>query len=239
MRVKVKGPYLTLSAGLVLAVVILILNIHATKLAKTTNSGYSAGIPSAPASTPATAPGTTPATAPGASTPPASPTSAPSTPAVSVPGGTYAGYTDGGTASIAIAIHKGVAIAYLCSGKIESWLHGTASASPFTLTGTHNGTLTATLTGTRLHGTVSAGGRTYLFTIKAVHPPSGLYRAAAEVRNAKIVAGWIKIGSYTIGMLDNGTKEVLAPPLPPSLKVPIDGGTLTAVPIDGDSGSGF
>jgi len=236
MRVKVKGPYLTLSAGLVLAIVILILNLHATKIAKASSSSSGAGTPTAPASTP---PATTPATAPGGSTPPASPTSAPTAPVVSVPAGTYAGYTDGGGASIAIAIHKGVAIAYLCSGKIESWLQGTASASPFTLTGTHSGTLTATLTGTKLHGTVSAGGKTFLFTIKAVHPPSGLYRAAAEVRNARVVAGWIKIGSYTIGMLDDGTKEVLAPPLPQNLVVQIDGGSLTAAPIDGESGSGF
>jgi hypothetical protein len=236
MRVKVKSPYLTLGAGLVLAIVILILNMHATKIAKKSNTAYNAGTPTAPAVSP---PATTPATAPGGSTPPASPTSGATAPAVAVPAGTYAGYTDGGTASIAIAIHKGVAIAYLCSGKIESWLQGTATLSPFTMTGTHNGRLTATLTGTKLHGTVTAAGKTFLFTIKAVHPPSGLYRAAAEVRNARVVAGWIKIGSYTIGMLDNGTTEVLAPNLPPSLIVPIDGGSLTAVPIDGESGSGF
>lgn len=235
---KVKGPYLTLLAGLVLAIVMLILNTHATKIAK------ASGSPSPVAATAGTP--TTPSTsAPPATAPPASPTAAPTSTAPTaaapaVPSGTYAGYTDGNAASIAIAVHQGVAIAYFCSGKIESWLQGNASASPFTMTGTHTGTLTATLTGGKLTGKVTAAGRTFLFTIKEVKAPSGLYRAAAKIRNAQVVGGWIVLDNGSqIGMIDNGGKETLAPPLPANHRVTIDGGTLSAGPIDGTSGTGF
>jgi hypothetical protein len=40
----------------------------------------------------------------------------------------YAGEVKGGGASVAISIHRGQAIAYVCNGSvIEAWLKGTAA----------------------------------------------------------------------------------------------------------------
>jgi hypothetical protein len=81
-------------------------------------------------------------------------------------------------------------------------------------------------------------------TEKVNVPPSGLWRSAEQVRNAKVVAGWIVIkeGSqtYQVGMIDNGGVESTAQPLNLTTHTsPGPGGTLTAVPVDGDTGTGF
>jgi hypothetical protein len=225
-----KGPIATLLSGLLFAAIIVLLNLNAAKPA------------AGPYGAPSPAGGTAGPPAPAASSPAASPTSNATAPTVNtVTKATYAGHTDGKTASIAISIHNGVAIAYLCSGKIESWLQGTAKDGKLALTGTHSGTLTGTFDASGAHGTAVASGKTFTFTAAVVHAPSGLWRSAATVRNAKVVAGWIVLpdGSQ-IGMVDVGGVETQAPPLDAdSHSATVSGTTITASPIDGESGSGF
>src|SRR5262245_8442110 len=130
---KGKSPIITLIVGLVFAAVVVVANLDA---AKGSGGGkgnpYGAGAvgdvkPSSHTSTPAN---------PSTSPPPAAPATSP--PAAPIARATYAGYTTGSGISIAIAIHDGVAVAYLCSGTIESWLQGRAEVNgTLKLTGTH------------------------------------------------------------------------------------------------------
>lgn len=230
---KGKSPILTLIAGVIIAAALVGANVGAATPASKGNPYGSGALGDVKPSTRTSAPSepSTPQPSTGATAPAVAPISR----------ATFAGYTTGGAASIAIAIHDGVAIAYLCSGKIESWLQGKANADgTLSLTGTHHGTLTATYTANGATGQVVASGKTFGFRIKIVHAPSGLWRASAEVRQAKVVGGWIVLGKYQIGMVDVGGQESQAPPLDlNTFTAPVDGTTLTAGPIDGASGTGM
>jgi len=69
----------------------------------------------------------------------------------------------------------------------EAWLQGTATDGKLTLTGP-NGSLNGTYANGRASGDVKAGKKSWHFTAAAVKPPSGLYRSAANVRNAQAQA---------------------------------------------------
>lgn len=226
---KGKGPIGTLLAGIVLAAILIIANRNAAvHAAGPANSQVPIGATVAPS---VTSPSTTPTVV--ASTA----TSAPP----DVTKAAYAGHTDGRTASVAISIHNGVAIAYLCSGKIESWLQGTATGGKLALTGTHHGTLTGSFTATGATGRAVAGGTTFTFTVDAVHKPSGLWRSTSTVRKATVDAGWIVLpdGSQ-VGMVDTGGVETTAPQLDPTTHTAtVAGATLSPTPIDGETGDGF
>ena len=110
----------------------------------------------------------------------------------------YAGEVRGGGASVAISIHGGQAIAYVCNGSvIEAWLKGTAAAGQLIMTGNHRAQLRATYNFKRAVGHVVADGIRYTFSAPAVYKPSGLYRSIAIVRGAKIKAGWIVLPDGT------------------------------------------
>jgi hypothetical protein len=138
----------------------------------------SAPATSAPADKPADKPADEPADAPAA---------APAT---------YAGKVTGGAATIAISVKGDKAIAYLCDGnRTEAWLQGSARNGELVLRGAGNARLTGTYDETSAEGNVNASGRRFTFAVRAVKPPSGLYRASANVANAQIVEGWIVDGN--------------------------------------------
>ncbi|GIG08114.1 hypothetical protein ACFQZ4_12030 [Catellatospora coxensis] len=224
---KRNGPIITLLAGLALAAVLITVNLSLTKGGGEPDpAGLGAAVASA---------------APAASTPP-SPTvaasasaAAPDAPAEKV-NATWAGTVDGGGATIAIAVTDGVAVAYLCDGKkAEVWLQGTAADGKLALTGKKGATLTGTFGGGKATGTVTANGRKWTFTVKAVAKPSGLYRATATVRNAKVVGGWIVLpdGSQ-VGVVTVDDVPQPAPAIDPATgAVTVDGAALTAAPVTG------
>jgi hypothetical protein len=224
---KGKGPIGTLLAGAILAAVLFLANTNAVVHAAAAPTGKlqsNAASPTAGSPAPVGTPSATSSTAP-----------------FEVSKAAFAGHTNGRTASIAISIHNGIAIAYLCSGTIESWLQGTASGGVLDLRGTHRGTLTGTFTATGATGKAVTGGQTFTFTVKAVHKPSGLWRAVTTVRNAKVVAGWIVLpdGSQ-VGMVDTDGTETRAPNLDiTTLTATVDGATLAPTAIDGETGEGF
>jgi len=229
---KIKTPYLTLLVGAALGVVLLVASMLAT--------------PKAPASPIAAA---TPAPASSASAPssPASPTPT-ATVVANVPArANYAGEVNGGGASVAISIHHGQAIAYVCNGSvIEAWLKGTAVNGHLTMTGKGHARLSATYRTKRAVGHVVAHGVRYTFSAPAVHKPSGLYRAIAVVRGAKIKAGWIVLPDGTqVGSLEPDANAA-APSAKPAPALDVTTGTaqdgdtvLVATPVSGVTGSGF
>ena len=229
---KIKTPYITLLTGAALGAVLLVASMLAT--------------PKAPASPVAAA---TPAPAAASAAQPSPASATPTATAVAnVPArANYAGEVNGGGASVAISIHHGQAIAYVCNGSvIEAWLKGTAVGGHLTMTGKGRARLSATYRSKRAVGHVTAHGIRYTFSAPAVHKPSGLYRAIAIVRGAKIKAGWIVLPDGTqVGSLESNADAAApsatrAPRLDVATGTAQDGGTvLVATPISGVTGSGF
>jgi serine/threonine protein kinase, bacterial len=232
-----KGPLITLVGGAALAGVLITLSVHAT------SGGGQRATPAA---------GTVAATAPPTPTAGRSPSpsaaakaatqviASASAPAVASRA-TYAGSTTGGAASIAIVVRDGTAIAYVCDGsRVEAWLRGTATGGRLNLTGTHNSRLTGTYGKGVATGEVTVGAKHWTFRVRAVYAPSGLYRATAQVRSAKIEAGWIVIGSRQVGIVTVNGAPGSASTLDTSTRTAqANGGTVTATAVDGTTGSGF
>jgi len=229
---KIKTPYITLLTGAALGAVLLVASMLAT--------------PKAPASPVAAA---TPAPAAASAAQPSPASATPTATAVAnVPArANYAGEVNGGGASVAISIHHGQAIAYVCNGSvIEAWLKGTAVNGHLTMTGKGHARLSATYRTKRAVGHVIAHGVRYTFSAPAVHKPSGLYQAIAVVRGAKIKAGWIVLPDGTqVGSLEPNADATApsakrAPMLDVTTGTAHDGNTvLVATPISGVTGSGF
>ncbi|MFD0285568.1 hypothetical protein [Streptomyces lutosisoli] len=219
---KRPGPLLTLLAGLLLGVFMLSLN--ATTGTKSASS-YREESPSPKASA-SPAPSSSPTTT--------APSPSPSKSAF--PNADYAGRTDDDSSAVAVSLRDGKAIAYFCDGRDkESWLKGNVKDDgTMKLTGKNGAELNGTLKdGKSIRGTVDLGGQRYGFTADKAVRPSGLYRATATVRGAKIDGGWIVLpGGKQVGILDRDGKPSAAPEIDPETgAVTIDGQTLTARPV--------
>ena len=253
---KIKTPIITLLVGVALAVVLLISSMSAV-------SGKKAALAAASASAAAAAPAVTTSTA--ASTAAASGAqSASATGSASAaasasasgsfvipPHANYDGEVQGNLGAVALVVHDTFAVAYFCNGStIEAWFSGTPDNGKLNLTGKGAASAGATLTANyalgHARGTVVIKGVSYVFSIIAVHKPSGLFQSIANVRGATIKAGWIVLADGTeVGSLnpdENAANAVsqAAPKLDLStLTANDDGTTITATPIDGETGSGF
>ncbi|MER5461155.1 hypothetical protein ABT010_10790 [Streptomyces sp. NPDC002668] len=216
---KPSGPLFTLLAGLLLGIFMLSLNATTGTKAKS-SSDAATPTPTAPASTPATS-----------TTPPAAPSPTP-TPA---PDSDYAGRTADDTAAVSVSVRDGKAIGYFCDGRSqESWLKGDVEDDgSMRLTGTNGARLDGVLHAGKIDGTVEIRDRTWKFTAARAVRPSGLYRATAEVRGAKIDGGWIVLpDGRQVGILNRDGKPVAAPRIDPaSGAVVVDGTRLTARPV--------
>ena len=240
-------PLITLLTGAALGVVLLVANMLATPSGKPVSySAAAAAATSAPASA-------TSAPAVATESPPASP--APSSPAAPSPTtvttspvkATYAGRVGGGGGSVAVSIHNGQAIAYVCNGStVEAWFKGTAVNGVLIMTGKNNSHFSAIYDFGKVTGDVLAHGTDYSFSLPVVNKPSGLYRATAVVRGAMIKAGWIVLSDGTqVGSVE----PVANSPAPSAFEAPeldVATGTardgnivLHAVAVDGVTGSGF
>jgi serine/threonine-protein kinase len=213
---RYKGPILTLAAGLVVAAVLMVMNLNVTRDRDTRTAAAEGPATSAPAAEPTPAPTTEP-------------------PAPPAPPATYAGKVNGGRATIAIATKEGQAIAYLCDGKsIEAWLQGTATNGELLLTGADNASLTGVFDNGKAEGTIAAEGKSWEFAVPVVEPPSGLYRATANVRNAQFVGGWIYVSGEVVGLGTlGGTVTPVPPPDPATGTVLVDGVPVPVNPVDG------
>jgi hypothetical protein len=145
---------------------------------------------------------------------------------------TWAGSVRGGRASIAIAVKDGAAIGYVCDGnRVEAWFQGTAVDERLALTG-EEGRISGSFDAKRAKGTVNVGRYTYTFDVAAVRKPSGLYRATAEVRNARVRGGWIVVDGQQVGILEVNGEPQSAPPLElPAGSVTVNGERVEATPL--------
>ena len=230
-----RGPLITLGAGVVVAGVIagLTVNAAADQHRAVNNAAIIPAITAGTSAPPTSAapPVSKPPTEDLAESPPPDRTRA-----------TFAGHVDDGGGTLAISLRDGVAIAYICDGKrVEAWLKGTAANGKLTMTGKGGATIDGTFDSRRARGEVTTKGRTDTFSIAVAKKPSGLYRAAARVRNAEVVGSWIVLpdGSQVGVMTDDGV-----PGPAPALDVTgrattVDGTRVTASTIDVDTGEGF
>jgi hypothetical protein len=235
-------PLITLLTGAALGVVLLIASMLSTP--SKAGTGYGA------AATPA------PASSVPAQTSPASATATPSqaSPSATAPAvvtapvkADYAGRVQGDGASVAISIHNGQAIAYVCNGSaIEAWYKGTAVNGVLIMTGKNNAHLSAIYDFGKATGDLLAHNTDYKFRVGVVHKPSGLYQATAVVRGATVKAGWIVLpGGIKVGSLESDVNSAApsatqAPDLDVATGTAQDGGVvLHAIPVSGVTGSGF
>jgi hypothetical protein len=246
---KIPTPVITLIVGLALAASLLASSVSAVSGEKTAQARASA---SAAADTSAATAGTAPPTA-GASAAASSPAPSPSTSGtaqgfVIPPHANYVGQVQGNLGSVAIVVHDTFAVAYFCNGKTqEAWFKGTPHNGNLSMTGKKNATLTANYALGHARGTVTVDGIAHVFSIIAVHKPSGLFQSIAVVRGATVKAGWIVLpdGTTQVGSLEPDSTSATpsaqaAPKLDLSTLKAQDGDTtLTATPIDGETGSGF
>lgn len=239
---KIATPVITLIVGLALAASLLFSDMVAVSNRKAAAATAS----TAGASTAATAAASTGASA-ATHSPPASP-SATASGFVIPPHANYDGEVQGNLGAIAIVVHDTFAIAYFCNGSTqEAWFKGTPHDGKLSMVGagTSSGaTLVANYALGHARGTVTVDGISHVFSIIAVHKPSGLFQSIAVVRGATIKAGWIVLANGTeVGsMMPNDTSPTsqAAPKLDPStLTAQYDGTTITATAIDAETGSGL
>jgi serine/threonine-protein kinase len=228
-----RGPLLTLAGGVVVAALLVGVNVMAE--AKDRPARKAAIITTTTTQTAPETPG-----AAGGGLPPTEGVA--SSVAADRTRATFVGHVDNDAGTLAISLRDGVAIAYICDGdKVEAWLKGTAAAGRLSLSGKNGAAITATFDAVRARGRVSVIGATNTFSIGLAKKPSGLYRTAAKVRNAKVVGSWIVLpDGRQVGVLTEGAKIGPAPALDVAGRTAtVDGTAVTASTIDVDTGEGF
>jgi hypothetical protein len=165
----------------------------------------------------------------------------------------YVSQVKGGGAAVAISVHAGKAVAYVCNGHaVAAWLRGTAKAGKLELTGKNGARLDVSYRTGKATGSIMADGTKYNFSAPLVrrgssgHRPPGLYEATATVHGVKIKAGWVVLpGGGQVGSVEYFADSDVTP----TAQAPVlnlttgtakyDGVTLVASLISGITGSGF
>jgi hypothetical protein len=248
---KIKTPVITLLVGVALAVVLLIASMSAVSAKKSALAAASAS--AAASAAPAGSSGSAPSSAAASGSASASAVASASASAsgfVIPPHANYDGEVQGNKGAVALVVHDTFAIAYFCNGStIEAWFSGKPDNGKLNLTGkgaSAGSTLTANYALGHARGTVTVNGVGYVFSIIAVHKPSGLFQSIASVRGATIKAGWIvladgtEVGSLNPDVNAAGSVSGAAPKLDLSnLTADDNGTTITATPIDAETGTGL
>jgi hypothetical protein len=149
----------------------------------------------------------------------------------------YAGRVKNDGGLIAISVRNGKVVAYYCDGKIETWFQGKAEQEEVTLDGVGaaagKATVTAVLAAGKATGEIDLGKRRLEFSASTAKKPSGLYRASAIIRGARLKSGWIVLADGTqTGFTSLGDKQVPTPTLTPGTDPTIDGTRVDAKDAD-------
>lgn len=224
---KGPGPFYTLGAGVVIAVA---LGVASAQAAPTVQQTEAVAAPAAEATSQAV--------------PEAS--AAPEPAATAEAGGVkaaeaadptpkkadYAGVVQGNGGLVALSIRNGKAIAYFCDGRNEVWLKGTAEHGTVVLEGKKS-LITAALGGGKAQGRLEFRGARWRFVAPVAKKPSGLYRASAVVRGARIDGGWIVLADgRQVGMVNFAGSSESAPAIDPGAPVTIYGTRLVPQEVD-------
>ena len=149
----------------------------------------------------------------------------------------YTGRSSGNEVALAIATEGRKAVAYVCNGQtIEAWLQGSVNGNQVTLAGKNGTSLTASLSGLALFGTVTpAAGMSLPFSAELSPRPAGVYQARITVNGLATRIGWTVLPDGTqLGVAVAGQARHPAPPLNLGTNsFTLDGGSFKAAPVAG------
>jgi hypothetical protein len=213
---KVSGPLVTLGAVAALGIGILLVNVSREPEPTTPGKPVAESVTT-------TNPSTTDQV-PTPSTPPPAPFPAKADYVGEIP-------TSNGVITLEITVHGNKAVAYACDGNtVEVWLAGSAENGIVNLASKDN---TSRLEGNTVVGTLWIGKQKWGFTTAAVQPPAGLYvYTEGGARSSWIIDA---NGAVTgVQRQPNGSTSP-APPLYADGTAVINGRTVTATRVEGDS----
>jgi hypothetical protein len=149
----------------------------------------------------------------------------------------YTGRSSGNEVTVAVDTQGDKAVAYVCNGKhIEAWLQGSVRGSQVTLTGNKGASLSGSLSGLDMFGTVTPlRGQAFPFAAELSPHPAGVYQARIEVNGLATRIGWAVLPDGTqLGVAAEGAAKLPAPPLDLSDGgFTIDGASFTAALVAG------
>jgi hypothetical protein len=149
----------------------------------------------------------------------------------------YTGTSSGNQVTLAVDTDGDKAAAYICNGKtIEAWLQGSVHGNQVSLAGNKGASLTGSLSGLDMFGTVTAGaGLSFPFSAELSPRPAGVYQARIAVNGLATRIGWAVLPDGTqLGVAVAGTTKYPAPPLDLSNNsFTLDGASFTAAPVAG------
>jgi hypothetical protein len=150
----------------------------------------------------------------------------------------YTGRSSGNQVALAVVTQGGQATGYVCNGRtIEAWLQGTVKGNQVSLAGKNGASLSGSLSGLAMFGTVSAGaGLSFPFSAALSPHPAGIFQARIAVNGLATRIGWAVLPDGTqFGVSVAGNAKTPAPPLNPSSGgFTLDGTSFTAAPVAGN-----
>ena len=151
----------------------------------------------------------------------------------------YAGRSSGNEVALAVDTDGGKATAYVCNGKtIEAWLQGSVKGNQVTLSGKNGASLTGTMSGLAMFGTVTPkAGVSFPFSAGLAPRPAGVFQARIAVGRLATRIGWVVLPDGTqLGVAVSGTTLSPAPALDlGDNSFVLDGTSFTAEPVDGNA----
>ena len=151
----------------------------------------------------------------------------------------YAGRSSDNEVTLAVTTRGARATGYVCNGKtVSAWLQGSVSGNRVTLAGKNGASLSGSVSGLAMFGTVTPGaGQTFPFSAELSPRPAGLYRANIVFHGLATVVGWAVLPDGTQqGVVVTGTTKQPAPMLDLSNGVFTLGGVnFTAAPVAGNA----
>jgi hypothetical protein len=150
----------------------------------------------------------------------------------------YPGRSSGNQVTLAVETDGGKAAAYLCNGRtIEAWLQGSVNGNQISLAGNKGASLTGSLSGLDMFGTVTANaGVSFPFSAQLSPHPAGVYQARIAVNGLATRIGWAVLPDGTqVGLAVAGATRYPAPPLDlANGSFTLGGGSFKATPVAGN-----
>jgi hypothetical protein len=150
----------------------------------------------------------------------------------------YTGRSSGNQVTLAVQTQGDKAVAYICNGRtIEAWLQGSVNGNQISLTGNKGASLTGSLSGLDMFGTVTANaGLSFPFSAQLSPHPAGVYQARIAVNGLATRIGWAVLPDGTqVGLAVAGTTKYPAPLLDlANGSFTLGGASFKAAPVAGN-----
>jgi hypothetical protein len=150
----------------------------------------------------------------------------------------YTGRSSGNQVTLAVETDGSKAAAYLCNGRtIEAWLQGSVNGNQVSLTGNKGASLSGSLSGLDMFGTVTAtAGLSFPFSAELSPHPAGVYQARIAVNGLATRIGWAVLPDGTqVGLAVAGATKYPAPSLDlANGSFTLGGASFKATPVAGN-----